>query len=480
MKIKALISLVIAFILLAGTAFAAEPGQAEQILRSARIVLAAKTAQAAQADQAAQTTQAVQSAQEPKPVEVPDIKIIMDGELAKFEKAPLSVNNSTLLPLRELLVKLGVPNDDEHISYNSTEKSVTIWDGKTRIFFLIGQKEAYVDDKPIALNAAPILYRNSAYIPLRFVAETLKRKVVWEGASKTVFICDTEKYENIRQILDKCIEKSAKIKKYKQELDIKVSVESNIGSTEIGVSSQSAVDYIEKKMFMKTQSNVMGVTLSAENYYSENASYTKGMLTDGWTKYIYEPTEYNKLFSTRTVANILANTEVLAAGLNQLQDENGEGGSNESNRGSSGNENGESRMSSGDGESGVSNGRDESSKTSENGEDGKAIEEILLEGNSFPVDFFKKSIEAQSFGFDKETLKGIKYGDFSMRIALDKNTFIVNSIIMRVKMIQPAKDATDGAETIINVDMELRFSDYNGDFVISVPDEAVKNAVLAQ
>lgn len=472
MKIKVLISLVVAFILLlTGSVFAAESGQAEQILSGAKIMLAAQTAQAAQTEQTNQTNQTVQTAQEPKPVEVTDIKIIMDGELTKFEKTPLSVNNSTLLPLRELLVKLGVPNDDEHIAYNSAEKRVTIWDGHTRISFLIGQKEAFVDDKPIALNAAPILYKNSTYIPLRFVAETLRRKVVWDGASKTAFICDAEKYENIKQILDRCIEKSAKIKKYRQEDDYVITVESNNGSTELSVNTQSEVDYNNKKMSMKTQTNVMGITLTTENYYSDNTSYSKDMLTDGWKKYVNEPAQYNKLFSSRTIANILANTEVLAAGLNQLQDENGEGGSDESNRGSSGNENGESRM---------STGSDESSNTGENNEGEKAIEEILLEGHSFPVDFFKKAIEEQSYGFDKEALKDVKYSEFSMRIALDKKTFLVNSIRMHVKMLQPAKGTNTGDDTIVNADIEFRFSDYDGDFIVTVPDKAVKNAVLAQ
>lgn len=383
---------------------------------------------AAASQQTTQPAQAVQTVQAPKPTEVPDIKIIMDGEITKFEKVPVSVSNSTLLPLRELLVKLGVPNDNEHIIYNNTEKSVTVWDDQTKIYLLIGQKEAFVDDKPITLNAAPILYQNSTYIPLRFVAEALNRKVIWEGSMKAAFICDAAKYDSIKLLLDKSNQESSKVKKYKQETDVEANVELKAGNTEFSVNSQSAVDNKEKKMTMKMLMSIMGVSISAESYYLDNTSYTSDLLTDGWTKQTYEPAEYNKLFSSQSTANVLTNTEVLSVGLNQVSDENDD--------------------------------------------------EILLEGDAFLVDYFKNAIKNQNFGFNQDT--EIVYSDFSLSIALDKNTSLINSIMMHVKMLQPAKNAEAGADTKMDADFEFRFSDYDGDFVITVPDEAVKNAVPAQ
>ncbi len=401
MKIKVLISILLTVVfLLSGSVFAAEPGQNEQ------------TGQAAQA---------------PKPVEVPDIKIVIDGELTTFSKTPISVSNSTLLPLRDLLVKLGIPNDDEHVIYNGAEKSVTVWDGQTKIYLLIGQKEAFVNDEPITLNAAPLLYQNSTFIPLRFVAEALNRRVVWEGSLKAAFICEADKYDSIKQLLDRSNKKSATIKKYKQETDVAGIVEFEAGNTEFSAHSQSDIDGRGKKMSMKMQMSIMGMSISSESYFSNNALYVKDLVTSGWSKQIYKPEEYNKLFESRDYENLLTKTEVLCAGLNQVSDENDD--------------------------------------------------EILLKGDVFLVDYFKKAIEEQSFGFNQDTKQEIKYSDFSLQISLDKSTALINSIEMHVKMLQPANDPKIKTDTKMDLDFELQFSEYDGDFVINIPEEAVKNAI---
>jgi len=404
MKIKVLISILLtAVFLLTGGAFAAEP------------------------DQTAQSDQTNLPAQAPKPVEVPDIKIIIDGAITEFSKTPVSVRNSTLLPLRELLVKLGIPNDDEHIIYNGEEKSVTVWDGKTKIFLRIGQKEAFVNDKPITLNAAPILYQNSTYIPLRFVAEALDRMVVWEGSLRAAFICDADKYVKIKQLLDRSNDGFAKVNKYRQELDIVATIGSENGNMKVNVKSQAAVDKTKKVMSLNMLMNFAGIELSPKTYYSDNTSYTQELLTGGWKKQTYEPAEYSRLFESQSSANILMNTEVLSAGLNQVFVENDD--------------------------------------------------EILLEGDVFLVDYFKKAIDGQNFGFNQDTKQEIKYSDFSLQISLDKNTTRINRIKMQVKMLQPSGDAKVKADTKADMDFEIRFSDYDGDFVISIPQEAVKNAV---
>lgn len=407
MRIKTLISVILALVLLlTGSAFAEGT------------------------EQTTQTAQTTQSIQAPKPIEVPDIKIIMDGEITKFEKVPLSVSNSTLLPLRELLVKLGVPNDDEHIIYNGTEKSVTVWDGQTKIYLLIGQNEAFVNDKSITLNAAPILYQNSTYIPLRFVAEALNRKVIWDGSAKAAFICDIEKYDSIKLMLDRSNKNSATLKRYKQETDVTGILELEAGNTEFIAHSQSDIDSKEKEMSTKMQIRIMGMSISSESYYSNNALYEKNFLTSGWSKKIYKPEEYSKLFESKDYENLLTKTEVLCAGLNQVSDENDD--------------------------------------------------EILLKGDVFLVGYFKGEIEKQSIGFNQDTKQEIKYSDFSLQISLDKSTTLINSIQMHVKMLQPATNGEAGADTKVDLDFELRFSEYDGDFVITVPDEAVKNAVPAQ
>jgi len=144
-------------------------------------------------------------------LELPNLKIIVDGQQVKCENTPILVQSNTLLPLREMASILGVPNDDEHIIYNGTEKSVTILNEQTKIVVYIGKLEAYVNDEPYTLKAAPIIYgKGYTYVPFRFIAEALGKKVLWDGSTQTILICDTDKFDSIKSIIAKSNEASGK------------------------------------------------------------------------------------------------------------------------------------------------------------------------------------------------------------------------------------------------------------------------------
>jgi len=59
-----------------------------------------------------------------KVIETPDVSVVINADQPQMQQKPVNVNGSTLLPLRQLLVNLGVKNDDKHISWNSKEKSI--------------------------------------------------------------------------------------------------------------------------------------------------------------------------------------------------------------------------------------------------------------------------------------------------------------------------------------------------------------------
>jgi len=56
------------------------------------------------------------------PDEVENVKIRIDGKFGEYSNVPLNLYGRILLPFREILKNLGVPDDDKHI----------IWDGKNR------------------------------------------------------------------------------------------------------------------------------------------------------------------------------------------------------------------------------------------------------------------------------------------------------------------------------------------------------------
>lgn len=131
--------------------------------------------------------------------EAPDVKIIIAGEQKTYEQVPLIINGSTFLPLRALASSLGIPNDDQHIIWNQAEKSVALKsaDNSRTIYLSIGSLEGKINGSPHVLNAAPVLYKNSTYIPLRFVADALDMTVLWDAPERCVYIRDAVEYEEI-------------------------------------------------------------------------------------------------------------------------------------------------------------------------------------------------------------------------------------------------------------------------------------------
>lgn len=370
---------------------------------------------------------AAEAIEVPKPIEVPEIKIIMDGKLEKFEKMPISVNNSTLLPLRELLVKLGVSNDDEHIIYNHDEKSVTVWDGQTKIYLLIGQKEAFVNDESILLNAAPVLYNNSTYIPPRFVAETMGKKVVWDGRTRAAFICDADKFDNIKQILDKSDKEMAKVKKLKQNINGISNIKVGGLSVDVVFDSKTVLDIPNKRSYTNLQRKNGGIQISTESYFADNVAYTLNPLLTEWNRKIYTDVEYEEQIKKHSDNNLLNNNDILCTGLNQV--------------------------------------------------DSEYNDEILLSGNVFLSDMFENMITKMDFGSGQDIGDGVKVDDFFMEISLNKTTHRINYLTLDMRVLYDEAEIEN--ELTGTMSIKIEYSDYDGDFVITVPEDVVKNATLA-
>lgn len=132
--------------------------------------------------------------------ESPNIKVVIDGKLGTYTDIPIIVNGRTLLPLRAILTNLGVQNDDQHIIWNSTEKSVTIIKDSTTIKLTQGENVAYVNNTPVTLDVAPLIYSKNGrtYIPVRFVAQCLGEKVDWDGTNKVVSISKMQSIQEVK------------------------------------------------------------------------------------------------------------------------------------------------------------------------------------------------------------------------------------------------------------------------------------------
>jgi len=112
----------------------------------------------------------------------------VNGSTRTLDSPPLIKNGRTLLPIRPVVEALGGT-----VSWDGTEKKVTISLGSTTIELWIGKNTAKVNDasKPIDSNnpkVVPEIINGRTMLPLRFVTENLGCQLQWDPNTKTITI----------------------------------------------------------------------------------------------------------------------------------------------------------------------------------------------------------------------------------------------------------------------------------------------------
>jgi len=406
-------------------------------------------------------------------IEVPDIRIIMDGELTPYRDVPISTGQRTLLPLREMLVNLGVPNDDGHIIYNELEKSVTVLKDQTRIYLTEGDKTAYVDEQPLTLDVAPVLYEKNKrmYIPLRFVAEALDKKVVWDGQANSIYICDVNKFEQMKMILGKVDEAMRLTVKLRQTMDADANVKTDPGITRIGIHVDTQIDKALKKMSMEMCLEMPGIAFKSSAYYADQASYIQDILTQKWQKKIHLPSEYDKLFASQSDMTVLNISESLCAGLTQVTGAELQAADSATYP--------DGTVSPAEGSTPAANssvsaaeGFVPSNKGPTPPTEGADPDEILLHGDVFLTDTFNRAIAGQNTKSLISSVKNVEFETFHVELSINPSTKLISSISMNVAICQKNK------EEDIKTDMNIRilYSEYNGSFDIIIPGDVLTNA----
>ncbi len=111
-------------------------------------------------------------------------KIInVDGEYIVYDVAPVIKGERTMLPIRVVAEYLGAD-----VEWNETEQKVTITKDDVVIEIFINQPFATVNGTPVQLDAPAFIENGRTYLPVRFVADHLGAKVIWDDIAKTVTI----------------------------------------------------------------------------------------------------------------------------------------------------------------------------------------------------------------------------------------------------------------------------------------------------
>ncbi|SHJ29200.1 Copper amine oxidase N-terminal domain-containing protein [Dethiosulfatibacter aminovorans DSM 17477] len=367
-------------------------------------------------------------------VESSDLKIVINGEKSDYTDTPLLVNNRTMLPLREVLVNLGVQNDDEHIIWNGEDQSVTIVAEDTTVVLFIGSTTAYVNEEEVVLDVAPILYEKNwrSYIPARFVSEALGKKVAWDGIYRTVLISSNESFNEVYDILLKSGEAMADIKKMKFIMDLDMDMSSSTENAAVTMDFDGEMDlpndksHLNMTMDMTTTGTEMSFPISmAMEYYEENdiayANVNMFGMDTGWTK---SDVEDETVYVEADMFGSFGANEVMASGL----------------------------------------------VVAESDDEGT----IVLQGSAIMQALINQSIISSM----TETEEGatMAVDDFLLEMGIDKTTYEVK--YFNFDMTAALTD-TDGTTLTMEMSESMTLSDLNGDFEIVIPQEVIDEAEAA-
>lgn len=132
--------------------------------------------------------------------------IKVHGEIERVIENSIVINDSTMVPIREIADALGL-----RIIWFSDTRSLVLWNDDFEFRAKIDSTEAKINDKSITLAQPPCLKNGLTYLPLRSVSEVVNAEVKWD--SKTGNIDIYPKTESKSELLDGLKEKLAEGKK---------------------------------------------------------------------------------------------------------------------------------------------------------------------------------------------------------------------------------------------------------------------------
>lgn len=110
-------------------------------------------------------------------------RLIIDGKERFFPQRPEIINDRTFVPLRSIFEAMNAK-----VVWNQETQTVTAVKGNRTISLTLDSEKALLNGKKIQLDAPPVLYQGSMYVPLRFVGEALGATVIWENATRNIQI----------------------------------------------------------------------------------------------------------------------------------------------------------------------------------------------------------------------------------------------------------------------------------------------------
>lgn len=114
----------------------------------------------------------------------PVVTVSVDGTEIKFDDVqPQAVAGRMMVPVRGVFEALGI-----YVEYAYALRTITARKGNEDVELRIGEKVAHKNGAEIMLDVAPLLMKNHAMVPLRFIVETLGGRVDFDPVKNHVEI----------------------------------------------------------------------------------------------------------------------------------------------------------------------------------------------------------------------------------------------------------------------------------------------------
>lgn len=120
------------------------------------------------------------------------VDLYVDTNKVETDTPPTVVDGRTLVPVRAIFEAIGAT-----VEWDNDTRTVTGVRGDTTVTIQIGNKTAYVNGEPRALDVPAQIINNRTMVPARFISESMGCDVTWYQKTQTAAVANTMKGQKI-------------------------------------------------------------------------------------------------------------------------------------------------------------------------------------------------------------------------------------------------------------------------------------------
>lgn len=347
------------------------------------------------------------AAQAPSVQEDKLVRVVIDG-------TPLNISNVAVIKDKKLMLSteifsgLGISKSGQ--VWDKTKTKLTLTKGKTKLVMQINSSTATLNGVKKTVAVKPFMYKNKAYFPIDFLADSFSKIINKDTQTNTYFLKDKAAYAKNKSLLDGVLKSMNSVSKLKSNETAELAMSGNGVNFDLLAPTTTLMDRVSKtavtSIDYKTNTNGEASQNKIQIVMKDNAQFTQA---DGgeWEKQEMSADEFSEQF---TFDSLIKYDNVILSAL-----------------------------------------------TSSNGAN---KDEVVLKGNVIMGDSVPTFLESQ--GLTKNTFS-YKY----VEITINKNTNLVSKIVLREAGITDL----EGLKFNFSVNYQMNFSDINGTFDVVFPED---------